>query len=99
MLYAITNFEFLKRKYEKDLDANKHAASRKKCFMRGFKGLEQYSDLNTKLQVFDFKNPNSFQLLYILPFILTILTEIKLTPKKILKQLIFNIKIEINKLY
>jgi hypothetical protein len=46
MLYAITNFEFLKRKYEKGLDANKHAASRKKCFMRVFKGLELYFDLN-----------------------------------------------------
>jgi hypothetical protein len=40
MLYAITNFEFLKRKYEKGLDANKHVSSRKKCFMRVFKGLE-----------------------------------------------------------
>jgi hypothetical protein len=47
MLHAMTNFEFLKRKYEKDLDVNKHASSRKKCFMRVFKDLDHYFDLNT----------------------------------------------------
>ncbi len=52
MLYPMTNFEFLKRKYEKGLDANKHVLSRKKCFMKVFKDLDHYFDLNTNILIY-----------------------------------------------